>query len=264
MNLLKNFLFIFLFAWLISACTQPDESPKALVNVFLIDAPANWDSVVVQLEGVEIDFVPNGREGQIEKIFFPYELADKQIDLSQLVGGAALPVGRREMSLGRITGATLRLGSSNFLYQEDDEYSLALPGGESDFSNSVSVDLESGISYDLIVDFDLEKSIQSKETTPPSFDFNPTIQIYSDIARGDLQGTISPTSLAPAIYAISGSDSISTHVNSSGTFIFRLPEGIYTLYIDPKNSKYAADTVFNIGVVEGEKTTLDRITLPLK
>lgn len=245
------------------ACSKPDETPKALVNVFLVDAPATWDSVVVELVGVELDFVPNGRDGQIEKVFLAYELADKQIDLSKLVGGAALPVGRQEFVLGKITGATLNLGTSNFLYQGDKEYPLALPEGETTYSTPVSFDLEPGFSYDVIVDFDLEKSIQSNETNPPTFRFNPTLSIYSAIGKGEIQGIIAPSSLSPAIYAIQEGDSISTQVNSNGTYLFRLSPGLYTLYIDPKNSKYA-DTVLNVKVLEGEKTSLDRITLPLK
>lgn len=263
MNSLKNLLIFFLGTSLLFSCVKPDETPKALVNVFLVDAPAEWDSVVVELVGVELDFVPNGREGQIEKIFLPYELADKQIDLSQLVGGAALPVGRQELVLGRITGATLRLGTSNFLYQGDKEYPLALPGGETDFSSTISIELNSGLSYDIIVDFDLEKSIKAATGSPPTFQFNPSLHIYSNVGRGQIQGTIAPASLSPAIYAISDGDSISTHVNSSNTYLFRLSPGTYSLYIDPKNSKYA-DTVLNVKVLEGEKTTLDRITLPLK
>jgi len=252
--------FSFFFIILSWSCTGPEESPKALVNIFLIDSPAQWDSVVVELEGVELDFVPDGRDGTIEKIFFPYELADKQIDLAQLVGGATLPVGRKEMQLGVITGATLRLGPNNKLYQGDKGYSLPLPGGETDFFAEVSVDLSTGISYDLIVDFDLEKSIQQIDENPITFDFNPSIRITSDIGNGDIQGTISPTTLSPAIYAVQGTDSISTHVNSSGTFLFRLPAGIYTLYFDPKNSAYFPDTILNVEVIEKERLILDRIT----
>ena len=262
MNKLLYFsLFLIGFA---SSCTGPDETPKALVNIFLIDAPAKWDSVVVEIQGVELDFVPNGREGSLEKKYFPYELEDKEINLSLLVGGAVLQLGSEELNLGTITGATLNLGTKNTLFQGDKGFPLALPQGQSDYSAEISLDLQPGVSYDLIVDFDLEKSIRQKSSSPISFDFLPTLKITSDIGNGDIQGTISPTTLSPAIYAIRGTDSISTHINSSGTFLFRLPAGTYNLYIDPKNTGYDPRSFSNVEVVEREKTTLDRITLTKK
>lgn len=263
-NRLLNFSFVFIL--ILGSCAGPEDTPKALVNVFLIDAPAQWDSVIVEIQGVELDFVPNRREGALEKIYFPYELADKKINVSQLVGGALLQVGRKEMNMGVITGATLRLGTKNTLYQGDKAFQLPLPNGQTDYPSlhSVSIDLKPGLSYDLIVDFDLEKSLFPKSGNTTSFDFNPVIRISSDTGNGDIQGTISPTTLAPAVYAIQGTDSISTHVNTSGTFLFRVPAGTYSLYIDPKNTGYSPSTLTNIQVKEKEKTTLDRITLTKK
>ncbi|TDQ17148.1 uncharacterized protein DUF4382 [Algoriphagus boseongensis] len=262
---MKKFkLLIFIFLGFAIACTGPDESPKALVNVFLIDAPAQWDSVVVELQGVELEFVPNGREGQVEKVFLPYELADKFVDLSQLVGGVVLPVGRTEINLGNITGAFLKLGPTNTLYQGDKGYPLTLPNGESDYFGKLQIDLQSGVSYDLIVDFDLEKSIRQTSSSPIKFDFNPSISIYSGIGKGDVQGTISPSSLSPAIYLIQGTDSISTHTNTSGTFRFRTEPGNYTIFIDPKNSSYRTDTLLNVEIQEGKLNSLSPITLSKK
>lgn len=253
-----------LFSAFIWSCKEFDNSPKALVNVLLIDAPAQWDSVIVEIQGVELEFVPNGREGEIQKIFLPYEPGDKQVDISQLVGGTALPVARSEMGLGQITGITLRLGPGNSLYQNDNRYPLDLPGGNTDYFQSLRIDLEQGISYDLIVDFDLEKSLQVTNPNPLTLDFNPTISAYPGIGRGDLSGSISPTDFRPVIFAIQENDSVSTHTNTSGNFLFRLDPGIYTVYIDPKDSRYHPDTLFNVKVESGKTSSLDRITLSKK
>ncbi|GAB3227427.1 DUF4382 domain-containing protein [Algoriphagus aestuariicola] len=262
---MKRFYFLLpvLFAVLILSCKSFDESPKALVNVLLIDAPATWDSVIVEIQGVELDFVPDGRDGTVEKIFLPYEPGDKEVDVSQLVGGVALPVARSEIQMGKITGITLRLGTENALFLDEDRYPLSLPGGNADYSLPLSVDLEQGISYDLILDFDLEKSIQVVNASPLELDFNPTLSAFSGVGRGDISGTTSPTSLKPVIYAIQAGDSTSTHTNSSGGFLFRLEPGTYTLYLDPKNTSYA-DTVLNVEVKSGSTTTLERITFARK
>jgi hypothetical protein len=260
-NKIKTLLALIIFSALIWSCKEFDNSPKALVNVLLIDAPAQWDSVIVEIQGVELEFVPNGREGEIQKIFLPYEPGDKQVDVSQLVGGTALPVARSEMQLGQITGITLRLGTGNSLYLDEDQYPLELPGSQTDYFQSLNIDLESGISYDLVLDFDLEKSIQVTNPNPLTLDFNPTLSAYSGIGRGDLTGITSPADLRPAIYAIREADSMSTHTNSSGNFLFRLDPGTYTVFIDPKDSLYHPDTLFNVVVETGKITPLDRITL---
>lgn len=261
MKYFNNILSFFFCLLLGFSCTSPDESPKALVNIFLVDAPAQWDSVVVELRGVEIEFVPSGREGQVESMFLPYEPGNKQVNVSLLVGGDILPISRREFQIGNITKAALRLGENNFLYQGERGYPLRLPNGQTDFSGDLSIRLEPGISYDVIIDFDLEKSIKTTQTDPLAFSFQPTLDIYSGIGLGTVQGSISPTTLQPAIYAIRDSDSLSTHMNASGTYVFRLEPGTYTLFIDPKDEAYVADTLLNVQVTEGQRTTADRVTL---
>lgn len=263
MNRIKPLLLL-IFPLIILSCKEFDDSPKALVNILLIDAPAQWDSVIVEIQGVELEFVPNGREGEVQRIFLPYEPADKLIDISQLVGGTSLPVARSEMQLGVITGMTLRLGPENALYLNEDRYGLALPEGKTDYFLPISVDLEQGISYDLIIDFDLEKSIQVTDPDPLTLDFNPILSAFSGIGRGDLTGTTSPTSLRPVIFAVNEDESVSTHTNSSGNFLFRLEPGSYDVFIDPKDSRYNADTVRGVIIESGKATPLDRITLTRK
>lgn len=257
-------LLLLIFPLIILSCKEFDDSPKALVNILLIDAPDQWDSVMVEIQGVELEFVPNGRNGEVQRIFLPYEPADKLIDISQLVGGTSLPVGRNEMLLGVITGVTLKLGPENALFLEENRYELELPGGKTDYFLPISVDLEEGISYDLILDFDLEKSIQVTNQDPLTLDFNPVISAYSGIGRGDLTGSTSPADLRPVIFASKEGKSISTHTNSSSNFLFRLDPGTYDVLIDPKDSRYNADTIRGVIIEAGKATALDRITLTRK
>jgi hypothetical protein len=257
-------LLLLIFPLIILSCKEFDDSPKALINILLIDAPAQWDSVIVEIQGVELEFVPNGREGEIQKIFLPYEPGDKQVDVSQLVGGTVLPLARNESQLGIISGITLRLGPGNSLYLNDNRYPLALPTGQTDFFLPLSINLDQGISYDIILDFDLEKSIQVTNPNPLTLDFNPWISAFAGIGREELTGTTSPAELRPVIFAIQENDSISTHTNSRGNFLFRLEPGTYDLFIDPKDSRYHTDTIRDVIIESGKATQLDRITLTRK
>lgn len=255
---------LFLLPLVVFSCKEFDDSPKALVNILLIDAPAKWDSVIVEIQGVELEFVPNGRQGEVERLFLPYEPGDKQVDISQLVGGVSLPVARNEMQLGVITGVTLRIGTENALYLDEDRYPLELPEGNTDYFLPVSIDLDQGLSYDLVLDFDLVKSIQIDTENPLTFDFNPSLSAFSGIGRSNLTGTTSPSDLRPVIYAIQDSDSVSTHTNTGGSFSFRLISGTYDVYIDPKDSRYLADTIRGVLIESGKTTDLERIILNRK
>lgn len=263
MNKLRLILFL-IFPILVWTCKDFDDSPKALVNVLLIDAPAHWDSVIVEILAVELELVPNAREGEIQKIFLPYESGDKKVDISKLVGGTALPVSRKEIQLGIITGITLKLGTANSLYLDEDRFPLELPAGETDYYLPVSINLEQGLSYDLILDFDLEKSIQVTNPEPLTLDFNPTILAYSGIGRGGLTGTTSPSELRPVIFAVNQKGSVSTHTNSNGNFSFHLEPGTYDVFIDPKDSRYNPDTIRRVIIESGKTTPLDRISLTRK
>jgi hypothetical protein len=255
----------FLFSISFWSCEPADSDPKALVNVILIDAPAQWDSVFVEVEGVDIEIQVQGRESETQTFFLPYSLGDKVIEVSALVAGQGLLLGRDELPIGKIISATFRIGDSHSLFLDGDRYALPLANsGMTELPIELEMDIEQGIAYDLILDFDLEKSIRVLSETPLTLELDPKLSAVSGIGAGELKGTISPTSLRPALYAIISGDSVSTHVNSSGTFLFRLPAGIYTVYIDPKDERYQAGIIQNVEVISGKSTDLTRITISPK
>jgi hypothetical protein len=261
---MRTFLLIFLSILLLTSCQETDTSPKALVNVFLTDAPAQWDSVLVEILGVELEFVQSGRSGEIQKFFLPFEPEDKQIDVASLVAGNVQALVRNEFQIGQLTKVSLRIGSGNSLFVGDKRYDLPSASSSQDIPVALEIDLEAGISYDVILDFDLEKSIQLINNDPRTYAFNPTISAYTGIGRGQLRGTIAPSSLRPAVYAVSGTDTLNTHTNTSGAFTFRLAEGSYTVFVDPKDSRYLPASIPNVVLEKGKITTLERITLSVK
>lgn len=255
----------FLFSIPFWSCEPADSNPTALLNVILIDAPARWDSVFVQVEGVDIEIQLLGRESETQTFFLPYSLGDNVIEVSALIAGEGLLLGRDELPVGKIVSATFRIGTSHSLFLKGDRYVLPLANtGASEIPLDLEMDLEQGIAYDLILDFNLEKSIRVLSENPLSMDLDPVLTAVSGMIAGELKGTISPTSLRPALYAILSGDSVSTHINSSGSFSFRLPTGIYTVFIDPKDTRFQTVTIQNVEVVAGKSTDLSRITISPK
>lgn len=259
------FLLTILFSISFWSCEPADSNPTSLLNVILIDAPAQWDSVFVEVEGVDIEIQVLGRESETETFFLPYSLGDKVIEVSALIAGEGLLLGRDELPVGKIISATFRIGDSHSLFLDGDRYVLPLAnGGMTEIPLELEMDLEQGIAYDLILDFDLEKSIRVLSESPLVLELDPKLSAVSGIGTGDLKGSISPTTLRPALYAITSGDSVNTHINSSGSFLFRLPAGIYTVYVDPKDERYQAGIIRNVEVIAGKSTDLSRITIAPK
>jgi hypothetical protein len=253
-NKIKILFFLF-GTCLIYSCEPADSGPKSLINLVLVDNPAKWDSVLVEIEGVEVELLVGGRESGSQNYYFEYKTGDKQIRVSDLIAGKGLIIGREELPTGKIIGLSIKMGKNHILYQEKKGYNMPLGDPNNVFVKlATEMDLEDEIAYDIILDLDLEKSIIQKSTSPLAFQLIPFFTVRGGATSGDLVGTISPLTMKPAIYLIKGLDSISSYPNSSGRYLFKITPGMYSVYFDPKDSKYASATVTNL-VVENGKTT---------
>lgn len=247
---------------LFSSCEDPSSDQKALLNVILVDTPATWDSVFVNVKGVDIEVLVRGRETTSETFFLEYKPGVKDIEVSALVGGEALLMARGELPIGKIISATLRLGNNHYLFLNERRYEMPLSDpGLSELLLDFEQDIEFGTSYDLLLDFDLERSIIVLNEDPLTLQLDPVVIPFSGIGTGEIEGIVSPNTLKPAVYAIQGTDSVSTHPNTSGTFLFRIPAGEYMVYVDPKDDRYDSLVIQNVLVETNLQTDLERLTL---
>lgn len=266
MKKFKSFSILFALAIVIlSGCGSSDDSPKALVNLILVDNPAKWDSVLVEIEGVDVEMLVEGRETSSQTFYLEYKTGDKVIRVSDLVAGRALVIGRDELPLGKIIGLKVRMGTEHTLFQGDKGYGMPLK----EISNSIialdaDVDLESGLSYDIILDLDLEASVVQTSATPLTFQLSPIFSVIEAAGAGEISGRIAPTALRPVIYVIQGPDSISTHTNLSGAYLARVSPGNYSIYFDPRNAAYVPLLVKDLKVESALTTELEPITFVRK
>lgn len=250
--------------FLLVSCEDPDSKPKALLNVILIDGPAKWDSVYVEIEGVDIEVLVQGRETQSQTFFLEYKSGDKRIKVSELVGGNALLIGRNELPIGQIISAKIILGKDHFMYFDEKKYTLNLSDPlDNEILLITSIDIHQGTSYDIVLDLDLEKSIKQVSESPLSYVLDPYFSLIEGAGVTELSGILKPTTLYGSIFLSDGKDTVSTHTNTSGKYLFRVQEGNYTIYFDPKDELYQ-DTTFNINVAAREDTVLNTITFKKK
>lgn len=250
--------------FLLASCKDPDSNPKALLNLILVDSPAKWDSVYVEIEGVDIEVLVEGRETQSQIFFLEYKSGDKRIKVSELVGSNKLLIGRNELPSGQIISAKILLGKDHFMYFDKKKYTLNLSDPlDNEILLTTSIEIQQGKSYDIVLDLDLEKSIKQVSESPLSYDLDPYFTLVEGAGSTELSGILKPTTLYSAIYLYQGKDTISTHTNTSGKFNFTVQAGNYTIYFDPKDELYQ-DTTFSINVEAREDTVLNTITFKKK
>ena len=264
MKKLLLFLFPFICVLFLSSCEDPDSSPKALLNVLLVDSPASWDSVFVEIKGVDIEVLVEGREAQRQSFFLEYKSGDKRIKVSELVGGNVLLLGRNELPVGKIVNATVILGDAHSMFFDEKKYVLEFSEStENRINLSTDINIEQGYSYDILLDLDLEKSIVQASESPLTYELDPTFKLVQGAGTIELSGNLKPLALYPAIYLYNETDSFSTHINTSGNYLFRVPMGKYNVLMDPKNELYQ-DTTFNLDLTANLDSTLKNITFKLK
>ena len=247
-----------------ASCEDPDSSPRALLNLILVDSPAKWDSVFVEIKGVDIEVLAEGRETQSQTFFLEYKSGDKRIKVSDLVGEKSLLLGRSELPIGQIINAKIILGDDHSMFFKEKKYILPLSDpSQSEISLATTIDIERGISYDIILDLDLEKSIQEVTESPLAYELDPSFTLVPGAGIVDISGILKPVSLYPAIYLSNEKDTLSTHTDATGKYYFRVPVGSYKLYFDPKDEQYQ-DTTFSINILEREDSVLAPITFKKK
>lgn len=264
MKKLHFYLIPFISVLFLASCEDPDASPKALLNLILVDSPAKWDSVLVEIEGVDIEVLTEGRDTQAQTFFLEYKSGDKKIKISDLVGENALLLGRSELPVGQIISAKIILGNNHFMYFDEKEYPLSLSDGSmNEVFLTTSVDIERGFSYDIILDMDLEKSIVQVSESPLKYELDPTFTLIDGAGTVDISGVLKPLTLYPAVYLSDGKDTLSTHTDDTGKYYFRVPAGSYRISFDAKDDLYL-DTAYSQDLIVSQDSLLQPITFKKK
>ncbi|ERM83772.1 hypothetical protein P872_01800 [Rhodonellum psychrophilum GCM71 = DSM 17998] len=261
---MKNkLLSIFILFFLFNSCTTEDaERSKALVNIYLVDSTVSFEEIWVELLGVEVQVTGTRGQDNANPEFLPYTPSEKKVNLSALLAGNQLLVGRGEFMLGAITKMTLKLGTDNYILRKGVRTPLVFKDSEG-ASPSVSgnFNLSPGISHDYYLDLNLDPSAAAGSGINRTI--NPKIQAFSKLETGEIGGTLVPRGLKAILFAIQNSDTIRTSVDSldAGKFLFRGLNGKYFLLIHPTDVSYKQVKVDSVLAVPGKSTALGTITL---
>lgn len=258
----KNLILFLLLSVTLGACLDGDANQKSsLVNVYITDAPGDFDEVYLELKRVEVFVQNSNRGGDDSWVSLYYIPLSNVVNISALVNGSQLILGRSELPLGKITQIKLVFGDEQYLVLDEEPLSLVWEDpSEMEYIIDVDYTLEGGRSYDIVLDIDLARSITDSDQEEVYL-FSPKIRSFETGSIAAISGTVSPLAAQPYIYAILGEDSISTLTDDSGNFLFNgLEAGDYAIYINPR-APYQ-DSLFTVTAKIDSVTVIETILLP--
>jgi hypothetical protein len=252
----NSFIFIALVSvWLVS-CSGNDQKATTKFEVRLTDSPGDYQEVNIDIQDVQVNSGTSESGWQSLNVRKGiYNLLNLTNGLDTLLGSALLPV-------GHLSQVRLVLGAHNTLKINDNIVGLTTPSAQqSGLKLLVNAELQVGITYLLLVDFDAAKSIVS--TGNNTFNLKPVIRAVPQAITGAIKGLVMPVQSTPAIYVIMGADTVATSYadSTSGKFLLQgLNAGTYSVSFAPKTG-YLPSTTNNVNVSVGSITDLGTVQI---
>ncbi len=210
---------------LIPACNKDDNDEKAHLSIRMTDAPANYDAVFIDVQGVEII-------GNSDKVYTLntnagiYNLLDYSNGLDTLIATG-------DLEAGKISQIRLILGTNNTVVVDGLVHPLSTPSAQqSGLKLKVNETFEAGVSYSILLDFDANQSIVA--TGNGEYQLKPVIRTINTALSGSIRGSVTPVGLLAVVTATSAGTAYSSVTNANGEFLISgLPAGVYSVTVSP-------------------------------
>lgn len=225
--IMKSIMYAVLFISMVAiipACNK-DNKDKAHLSVSMTDAPANYNAVMVDIQGVEV-MGSDGNTVLLNTKAGIYNLLDFTNGVDTLIASG-------DLNAGTISQIRLILGTNNSVMVDSVVYHLTTPSAmQSGLKLQIHQKFEVGVSYYILLDFDASQSIVL--TGSGEYQLKPVIRTIDAAINGSIKGRISPISLGTVVTATSNSIVYTTVVNENGEFMLAgLPAGTYSITVTP-------------------------------
>jgi hypothetical protein len=242
-----------------ASCSSDDDSNNnegnAKLAIRLTDAPGDYDAVFIDVQEVVIKY--NGGQDDVT-----LGINAGIYDLLELTAGVNVLLFNDEVPAGNISQIRLVLGDQNTIVVDGQPLPLDTPSAQqSGLKIQVNENLEPGILYEFMLDFDVDKSIVAQGNG--GYSLKPVIRATTAAESGAISGTIIPPGIITMITADNGTTQISTYANPAGEFLVSgVPDGTYTITIQADIALGIPPIVIDsVIVVQGEITNMGQIDL---
>lgn len=257
-------LLTLVFMMSIISCEKKEEVPltnqTTAFRLYLADSPADYQAVVIDVQQVMV-MAGSAKEDNSGWLEMPltrkgqYNLLDFRNGMDTLLATADIPS-------GTVSRVLLVLGDDNYVVLKDGERKpLSLPASlQSGLKLTVSAELAPGVPYDLVLDFDVLRSIMK---TDEGYALDPEVRTFSKSAGGAVEGVVLPDTANAYVLAIMNADTLSAIPDSSGYYQFwGLPDGEYRLlFMADTTTGFLNDTLNDLQVTAGQTISADTMWL---
>ncbi|WP_421873671.1 DUF4382 domain-containing protein [Marinoscillum sp.] len=258
-----------------------DTPGTATMKISLVDDPATFDAVLIDVQGVEYKLdtedqndEDDGEDNEDEtdsRILddegeWVYVDIDPTVyDILQLQNGTEAVLADVDIEVGDLEEVRLILGDNNKVVVDGDTLDMTVPSGKSSgLKVKVDGDIEEGADYELVIDFDAAKSIV--HTGSGKYLLKPVIRVKLmevDVPEyGAISGVVAPDSVSSVVYVIDADeDSVSTMPEDNGSFLVeRLDAGMYSVVAVPaEESGLNSTSAMDVEVMVDITTELDTL-----
>lgn len=228
--LLKKIMYVTLVGLLVmqmSSCTKDttDNKQVAKLTVRMTDAPANYDEVLIDVQGFEI----TGNGGSAVML----NTTAKVYNLLELSNGVNTLIATGDLNAGTVSQIRLILGTNNSVKVAGVVYPLATPSAlQSGLKLQLNQTFEAGVEYSILLDFDASQSIVLKGNN--EYQLKPIIRTIDTAISGSIKGSITPLAGNVLITATSNGVTYTSVTAANGSFLIAgLPLGTYNITITP-------------------------------
>jgi len=250
--------------------TDNVSASSAKLEVRLTDAPGNFNSVVLDVQQIEVHVREESDPSGWQTLAF----TPQTVNVLDYVNGKSALLVSTDFAPGDLKEIRLILGPNSYVVGTDgQQYALKTPSGQTSGVKLKldKVTLAAGSTYQLLLDFDVAKSIVERGNWKAGNDkkerylLKPIIRLVAQNLRGGLRGTVNPAAARPQVLAIraaiTGPDTVSTFADASGAYQLNgLAAGTYQVQFFPTTVAPTGQPAYKAIVRPGVTVTNDQVT----
>jgi hypothetical protein len=228
-----------------------EAAPATPYHVRMTDAPAPYSAVNIDLKSVEL--TGNGKTVTLNTTPGIYNLLNFSNGVDTLIATG-------DLTVEKVQQIRLVLGPNNSVVSNGVTYPMDVPSGsESGLKLQVHHELEAGVAYEVLLDFDANQSVVQDGNG--AYHLKPVIRTIQTAISGAISGRLSVPNVPAVITAGSNGVSYSSIPNAAGDFIIKgLPAGNYSVTVVPA-SPHNSTTINSVNVSTGVTATLGVVSI---